>query len=262
MGEPLLTLKEKEDFIINTIINNRCYYIPNIDLSKKMIDCTIAGCKRFHFSYHIEDYYNKISYGICNKRSSCRNNDDYQCKFIHDEQIERWYKRYLYMNNIDTMLNDIFFEIIKSVHNYQSYLRKKSLIRDHTSDSNRDRTSDRYRERTSDRDRDRTSDRDRGRTSDRDRDRKSYRSRSREKTRDNVSDYQKEINRLTIEIELEKKKKELIELRHQTMTMMRYPPSSLLPLPPPPPSAFGYTHGPGEATSDVGAEYYVYPHRH
>jgi len=151
-------------------------------------------------------------------------NNSHQCKFIHSEQIERWFKYYLKYNNIDMLLKYIFLEIVRSLDKQFKYKANQiaEQRRLHENEERRlmderRRYNDRFEIRRESRERSRSRERERERRYD---DRSSYQSRpsllpppSISATR---SDPRLELEKINLEIELAKKKKELLEISKAT----------------------------------------------
>jgi hypothetical protein len=229
---PLESYKQKEGFIFKTINSNLCPRLMNVNLTNDECNCEIFNCKKFHINFRTSNFSYKIDRVFCRYDENCKMNNSHQCKFIHSEQIERWFKHYLRNNNIDMLLKYIFIEIVRSLDRQYKYKAEQSAekrrlyeIEERRLMNERRRYDDRSETRRDSRERSRSRERERERRYD---DRSSYQSRpsllpppppppsysaTYSATR---NDSRLELEKINLEIELAKKKKELLEISKAT----------------------------------------------
>jgi len=228
---PLESYKQKEGFIFKTINSNLCPRLMNVNLTNDDCRCEIFNCKKFHTNFRTSNFSYKIDRVFCRYDENCKMNNSHQCKFIHSEQIERWFKHYLRNNNIDMLLKYIFLEIVRSLDRQYKYKanqiaenRRLHEIEERRLMDEKRRYDDRSEMRRVIRERSRSRERERGRYDDR----SSYQSRpsllpppppppsysaTYSATR---NDSRLELEKINLEIELAKKKKELLEISKAT----------------------------------------------
>jgi len=212
---PLQTFREKHAFIFNKLSTNHCRNCVNVNFNTNSYVCEIPNCTKFHTSYKFNDNISKIDIIYCRYDDNCKMKNHQQCRFIHSEQIDRWYKFYLEIKSVDRMNKVIFLEISRCIEKHHTFYKFK-LERERQMEREMERQRIEFRERE-------RRDIEKMRISDYNRRRE--RSRSRERERDKAPSHshsqppsktshtqQLEIERLNVEIEVAKKKKELMEL--------------------------------------------------
>jgi hypothetical protein len=224
----LTTIKDKTDFIFNKLKINQCDNCVNVNFQTNKILCLIPNCKKFHRSFKNTSYnFRNIEVVMCRYDDHCKMNQHCHCKFIHTEQIQRWYKFYIDNASIYKMINLIFMEISRSIEkHYVFHERKNEEIRQIEEENRIARENERIREEEREREIQsrREADQMRNRSHvhaysrDRSRSRERLRDRNEERVsyRDTIHNSRSEIERLNNEIEIAKKKKELAELSRLT----------------------------------------------
>jgi len=122
---PLTSTREKGNFIIQKINDNKCYKCVNVNFDTKTITCVIPNCNKFHINYNCNGKYNKIDLYECRYDSNCKMDRNHQCKFIHSEQVVRWYDYYVNNRSIDKMNKLIFLEISNSIEKQTEFNKKR-----------------------------------------------------------------------------------------------------------------------------------------
>ena len=197
---PLQSFREKHAFIFIELSTNHCRNCVNVNFNTNSYVCEIPNCTKFHTSYKFNHNISKIDIINCRYENDCKMKTHNQCRFIHSEQIERWYKFYLETKSIDKMIKLIFLEISRYIERHHAFYNDK-MERDRQMERDREKEFQRAREIQVRRDYERRRDR----------------SRSRERappppTSTRSHNQHLEIERLNVEIEVAKKKKELMEL--------------------------------------------------
>jgi hypothetical protein len=232
---PLESYKQKEDFIFKTINSNICPRLMNVNLTNDECNCEIFNCKKFHINFRTSNFSFVIDRIFCRYNNTCKMNNSHQCKFIHSEQIERWFKYYLRYNNIDMLLKYIFLEIVRSLDKQFKY-KANQIAEQRRLHENEERRLMDERRRYDDRSEMRRDIRERSRSRERERERR-YDDRSSYQSRPSLLpppppsasyttsygaaytsriDPRLELEKINLEIELAKKKKELLEISKAT----------------------------------------------
>jgi hypothetical protein len=227
---PLTTIKDKTDFIFLKLNTNQCTKCVSVNFETNTSICQTPNCNKFHRSYKTNNNttIRNVDIVMCRYDNDCKMNLNHQCKFIHTEQIIRWYKFYIDMNSLNRMITLIFLEISRSIEKQCDYHKKRQIDEENriARERERERAIQIERERVMKIERDRTiqsryeADRmrnyDRGQGYSRDRSRSRERAPFREPIRNTIYNSRSEIEKLNSEIEIAKKKKELAELSKMT----------------------------------------------
>jgi hypothetical protein len=124
---PLTTTREKGNFIFSKINDNLCSRRANVNFNTKTILCEIPNCNKFHRNYRFNSNIRVIDINECRYDQDCTKDRYHQCKFIHSEQVVRWYDYYVKNRNIDKMNKLIFLEISMSIEKHYEYKEKKNI---------------------------------------------------------------------------------------------------------------------------------------